>query len=72
MGQRVAAHLQVGEADAFERFANAVIDALPRRADAAVRLEIAAAVRGAALRDRDGALEGIENLGGADGGGRPG
>src|SRR5262245_47292236 len=66
IGQRVTPGLQVGEAHTFERFANARVDALPGRADAAVGLEIAKAVRRAAFGDRDGSLERVEDLGGAD------
>src|SRR5690606_2310806 len=65
-GEGLAAVLQVGERDVLGRAPDARVDSLPGRAHAAERLEVAAAVGGAALRDGDRSLERIENLGGAD------
>src|SRR5690606_8233395 len=58
--------LQVLEAHAVKGRADALVDALPRHADAAVRFEAAAAVARAAFGDRDRALERIDDLRGAD------
>src|SRR5512135_50643 len=63
---------QLGERQLVERTAEGGVDALPSRARAAYRLEVAGTVVAAALRDGDRSLDRVDDLRCADAGGRAG
>ena len=64
--------LEIHQTHLGERSAYTEIDSLPGMSHATNGLQLAVAVRGAALGDGDGAFQGVDDLGGTDLLGRPG